>query len=93
MPSCRILLTALALAAATTALSATAADEAAGKKIFTSVCAACHQVADYKAKSAEQLQTALAGIVAGKVKHGKKLTLSPADIDNIVAYIKSPAAK
>ncbi len=75
------------------AFSATAADEAAGKKTFTSVCAACHKVADYQAKSAADLQTALKGIVAGKVKHEKKLKLSDGDIDNVVAYIKSPDAK
>jgi mono/diheme cytochrome c family protein len=84
---------AVALATTGAAFSAGAADVAAGKKTFTAICAACHQVVDYKAKSAAQLQTTLKGIVAGTVKHEKKLTLSDADIDNVVAFIKAPAAK
>ena len=74
-------------------LPAKAADVAAGKKTFTTICAACHKLADYNAKSATELQTALKGIVAGKVKHEKKLTLSDSDIDNVVAYIKAPPTK
>lgn len=74
-------------------LPAGAADAAAGQKTFTTICAACHKVADYKAKSADQLQTTLKGIVAGKVKHEKKLTLSDSDIDNVVAFIKAQPAK
>jgi mono/diheme cytochrome c family protein len=88
--ACRI---AVALATSCTAFSAAAADEAAGKKTFTAICSACHQIADYQPKSAAQLKTALKGIVAGTVKHEKKLTLSDADIDNVVAYIKAPPAK
>ncbi len=89
----RMRLAVFALTSLGAAFSAAAADEAAGKKTFTSVCAACHKVADYQAKSAADLQTAIKGIVAGTVKHEKKLKLSDSDIDNVVAYIKSPRAK
>jgi mono/diheme cytochrome c family protein len=87
----------IAIAVTLTGIGATArasaADEAAGKKIFTSICAACHKVQDYQAKSAADLQTKIKAIVAGKVKHEKKLALSDTDIDNVVAYLKAPATK
>lgn len=70
-----------------------AADGAAGKKTFTAICAACHKVQDYNAKSAAVLQTTIKGIVAGTVKHEKKLALSDTEIDNLVAYLKAPVAK
>jgi mono/diheme cytochrome c family protein len=89
----RMFISAVALATAAAGFSAEAADVAAGKKTFTAICSACHKLEDYQAKSEAQLQTTLKGIVAGTVKHEKKLKLSQADIDNVVAYIKAPAAK
>jgi mono/diheme cytochrome c family protein len=53
------------------------------------VCAefgACHQPADWKGKSAEQLETQIKGVVAGKTKHPKKLALTDAQIADVAAY-------
>ena len=73
--------------------SAYAADSAAGQKIYQSACAGCHQLKSYAGKSEADLQAKLKGIVAGTVKHPKKLTLSADDIDNVSAYISSNAPK
>ena len=72
-----------------------AADAAAGEKIFKSVCATCHQLKDsyYAGKSEADLETTLKGIVAGKIQHGKPLTLSASDIANVATYISSANAK
>jgi len=73
--------------------AAYAADSAAGEKIYQSSCAACHQLKSYAGKSEADLQTKLKGIVAGTVKHPKKLTLSADDINNVAAYISSNEPK
>jgi len=70
-----------------------AADSAAGQKIFTGTCAACHKFQSYAGKSETELQTEISGIVAGTVKHPKKLTLSADDIANVAAYIASNEPK
>ncbi len=70
-----------------------AADSAAGQKIFTASCAACHQLKSYAGKSEAELETELKGIMAGTVKHPKKLTLSASDIENVATYISSSAPK
>jgi mono/diheme cytochrome c family protein len=70
-----------------------AADGAAGQKVFASTCAGCHQMKSYAGKSEAQLETALKGIVAGTVKHPKKLTLSAADISNVATYIAANEPK
>jgi len=71
-----------------------AADSAAGQKTFQSGgCAMCHQLKSYAGKSEAELQTEIEGIVAGKVKHPKKLTLSGDDIANVAAYIAANEPK
>lgn len=70
-----------------------AADVDAGQKIFSGTCAACHQFKSYAGKSQEVLETQIHGIVAGTVKHPKKLTLSDADIENVAAYIAANVPK
>jgi mono/diheme cytochrome c family protein len=74
-------------------IAANAADSAAGEKTFTAACAACHKLKSYAGKSQADLETKLQGIVAGTVKHPKKLTLSPDDITNVAAYIASNEPK
>jgi mono/diheme cytochrome c family protein len=74
-------------------VSVHAADSAAGQKIFAGTCAACHKMQSYAGKSETDLQTQIKGIVAGTVKHPKKLTLSADDIDNVAAYIASSGSK
>ncbi len=66
-----------------------AADSAAGQKTFAAHCAACHQLKSYAGKSDAELETELKGVVAGTIKHPKKLTLSATDIANVAAYISS----
>ena len=75
------------------ALPAYPADTAAGQKIFSGTCAACHQFKSYAGKSDAELQTDLKGIVAGTIKHPKKLTLSSTDIADVTAYISSNEPK
>lgn len=77
------------------ARSSQAADAPAGQKIFESVCTTCHQLKDkyYAGKSEADLETALKGIVAGTIKHGKELTLSATDIANVATYISSSNSK
>jgi mono/diheme cytochrome c family protein len=71
----------------------TGADGAAGQKTFQSTCAGCHQLKSYAGKSETELETAIKGIVAGTVKHPKKLSLSATDIANVATYISSNEPK
>jgi mono/diheme cytochrome c family protein len=71
----------------------TGADSAAGQKTFQGACAGCHQLKGYAGKSETELETAIKGIVAGTVKHPKKLTLSATDIANVATYISSNEPK
>ena len=73
--------------------AAPAPDRAAGRMIFESNCAGCHQPGNYSGKSAAELQSELKGMVAGTTSHPKKLTLSATAIANVAAYIVSPEAK
>jgi mono/diheme cytochrome c family protein len=81
------------LALLTMALPAYSADIAAGQKTFEGTCVACHQFKSYAGKSDAELQTELKGIVAGTIKHPKKLTLSSTDIADVAAYISSKEPK
>ncbi|HTY49163.1 MAG TPA: hypothetical protein VMB48_05690 [Steroidobacteraceae bacterium] len=87
-------LAAAALLACPAVLPVQAADSAAGQKTFQSVgCGMCHQMKSYAGKSEAELQTDLEGIVSGKIKHPKKLTLTGDDIANLAAYIASNEPK
>ncbi len=63
-----------------------AADVAAGKAAAQAKCVECHEADDWEGESAASLEALIADIVAGKVKHKKKIELSPAEIANIAAY-------
>ncbi len=65
---------------------AVAADVAAGKAEVDKVCSACHEPADWKGKTAAQLQTQISAVVSGKTKHPKKLDLTDAQIADVAAY-------
>jgi mono/diheme cytochrome c family protein len=67
-------------------LNAAAADVEAGKAKVQQVCAECHEAADWKGKSAADLQAKIASVVAGKVKHPKKLQLTDAEMADVAAY-------
>jgi cytochrome c553 len=75
----------------TTAAVATAADADAGKAKVQQVCSKCHEVGDWKGKSATEIQGKIQNVVAGKTKHPKKLDLTDADVANIAAYWASAA--
>lgn len=74
-------------------MPASAADGVAGQKTFAANCAGCHQLKSYAGKSQADLETKLNGIVAGTVKHPKKLTLSADEISNVAAYIAANEPK
>lgn len=82
----------IALCAATavfavSAQTAAAADAAAGKSLTEQYqCAQCHMPEDWQGNSAAQMQTKIAGVVAGKLKHPKKLELTQSQIADIAAY-------
>jgi mono/diheme cytochrome c family protein len=63
-----------------------AADVAAGKAAAQAKCVECHEADDWEGESAASLQALISDIVAGKVKHKKKIELTPAEIANIAAY-------
>jgi mono/diheme cytochrome c family protein len=67
-------------------LDAAAADVEVGKAKVQQVCAECHEAADWKGKSEADLQAKITTVVAGKVKHPKKLQLTDAEIADIAAY-------
>jgi mono/diheme cytochrome c family protein len=87
------IIAAAALGLLATGLPAYAADSAAGQKIFAGTCAACHQLKSYAGKSDAELETEVKGIVAGTIKHPKKLTLSDSDAADVAAYISSNQPK
>jgi mono/diheme cytochrome c family protein len=85
----RIITAAALLSALAVCIPVHAADTGAGQKTFEGTCAACHKLKSYAGKSEAELETELKGIVAGTVKHPKKLTLSPDEITNVATYISS----
>jgi mono/diheme cytochrome c family protein len=62
------------------------ADVQAGKAKVQQICADCHEPADFKSQSEVQLRAKISDVVAGKVKHKKKLTLTDQEISDIAAY-------
>ncbi len=84
----------IASAAATLALfsaSALAADAAAGAK-KAEVCMDCHMAEDFEGMSAEDLTTAIKGVLAGEVNH-PPAEVDEADAADIAAYFAAEAAK
>ena len=79
---------ALVIAALTSigSTAACAADAQAGRNTAQSKCAECHDADDWEGEDAASLQSLIQDIVAGKVKHKRKLELSAAEIANIAAY-------
>jgi mono/diheme cytochrome c family protein len=69
--------------------TALAADAAAGNAIFTGTCSTCHEVADWKGKSAPDLVAMIQDIVSGKTKHKKALKLSDPEIADVAAFIST----
>lgn len=69
--------------------SALAADKAAGKAKFEATCADCHEAADFEGEAEASLADSLKKIVAKTTKHKEALTLTPAEIDNLAAFMAS----
>jgi mono/diheme cytochrome c family protein len=63
-----------------------AADLQAGKAAADAKCSECHEADDWEGEDAAALESLIRDIVAGKVKHKRKLELTSADIANIAAY-------
>jgi mono/diheme cytochrome c family protein len=65
---------------------AQAADAQAGRSVAQAKCAECHDADDWEGEDAASLESLIRDIVAGKVKHKRRLELSAAEIVNIAAY-------
>ena len=70
----------------TCAATVNAADVAAGKAVAQSQCVQCHEADDWDGEDAASLDSLIKDIVAGKVKHKTKLTLTPEQIAAVAAY-------
>jgi mono/diheme cytochrome c family protein len=66
--------------------TANAADIATGRVTAQAKCSECHEADDWDGESAASLESIIRDIVDGKVKHKRKLELTPAEIANIAAY-------
>lgn len=82
-----------AIAVLGAAATANAADPAAGGKIVKEVCSACHDPSTWKGKSAAQIDALIHQVVAGKVMHPRKLTLTDAEMADVAAYWADAANK
>lgn len=59
----------------------------AGQAKVQQLCAECHRPRDWSGETTAALQSLIADIVAGKVKHSqRKLELTPQDVADIAAY-------
>jgi cytochrome c553 len=65
---------------------APAADAQAGRSVAQTKCVECHDADDWEGEDAASLESLIRDIVAGKVKHKRKLELGAAEIANIAAY-------
>lgn len=65
---------------------AQAADIQAGRAAARVKCLECHEADDWEGEDAASLESLIRDIVAGKVKHKRKLDLTPAEIADIAAY-------
>jgi mono/diheme cytochrome c family protein len=66
--------------------AALAADAQAGRSVAQSKCAECHDADDWEGEDAASLESLIRDIVAGKVKHKRKLELGATEIADIAAY-------
>jgi mono/diheme cytochrome c family protein len=65
------------------------ADVAAGKAKFNSVCAECHDSADFEGEDSRGLRDTLRRISQGEIKHKKSVQLSDQEIADLAAYMVS----
>lgn len=77
---------AIAALASIASTASYAADAQAGRSAAQSKCTECHDADDWEGEDAASLESLIRDIVAGKVKHKRKLDLTAAEIANIAAY-------
>ena len=56
------------------------------------VCLDCHEAADFKGMSVDDLKASISGILAGQVEH-PGVEFSESDVADIAAYFAAEAAK
>ena len=66
-----------------------AADVAAGKAKFNSICAECHDSADFEGEDQNGMRDTLRRISQGEIKHKKSVQLSEQEITDLAAYMAS----
>jgi len=69
--------------------AALGADLAAGKARFNSVCAECHDSADFEGEDINALANTLRQISQGQIKHKKTISLTDQQIADVAAYMAS----
>lgn len=65
---------------------AQAADPEAGRASAQAKCVQCHEADDWEGEDAASLESIIADIVAGKVKHRTRLDLTSEEVADIAAY-------
>jgi len=67
--------------------AAALADAAAGKATYEEICSECHEDGDFKGEDPKEVSASIKKIVAGQMKHKKKLTLTDQQIADVAAYM------
>ncbi len=65
------------------------ADAVAGKKLYDSSCADCHELKAHAGKPAAELTKSIKAIVARQQKHKKQLRLDDEQIANVAEYLST----
>ena len=58
-----------------------------GKAPFDSICAECHDAADFEGEPATGLEVTIGQIVNGEIKHKKELKLSDDQVAEIASFL------
>jgi mono/diheme cytochrome c family protein len=54
---------------------------------FDDVCADCHEASDFSGEPVKEVEASLAAITKGTLKHKGKITLTPAEITAMAAFL------
>lgn len=63
------------------------ASSATPAQTFEDVCADCHEASDFKGEPVKELEASLTAISNGTLKHKQKVTLTPAEITAMAAFL------
>ena len=80
---------AVLMAAGLLSTAASGADLAAGKARFNSICAECHDSADFEGEDVNALADTLRRISHGEMKHKKSFSMTDQQIADVAAYMAS----